>query len=370
MPIPFVDLKRQYAELQAEISDMVTQVLSGGTYILGPEVECFEKEWAAYCGVATAAGVATGTDALSLALIASGAVRKGHGDEVITSTLTSPYTALGIVNAGGVPVFADIDPDTYTLDPEKIETSVTSRTRAIVPVHLYGRMAEMEAISAIAKRRNLIVIEDAAQAHGARPADGIEGRYSMAAAYSFYPTKNLGAYGDGGAVISNDPSLIQRIKIMRQGGHAPALHSGTEGRNSRLDELQAAVMRIKLKRLDNWNDRRKRLAEIYTEALQSSTHFRTPTASESKADAHHLYVIQHPERNRLQQHLAAQGIETLIHYPQLLHQLPIFKDGNQRPLPIAEKIVGNLLSLPLYPQLEVTEVNEVIHAAHEYKNQM
>ena len=243
------------------------RVVGGGVYVLGREVEAFEEEWARDCGARGAAGVGSGTDALSLALIASEAVRPGRGDEVITSPLTAAYTALAIVKAGGVPVFADIDPDAYTLDPEAIRRAVTPRTRAVVPVHLYGQMAEMEAIADFAARQGLVVIEDAAQAHGARLRGRPVGAHSQAAAFSFYPTKNLGAYGDGGAVVSNDAALVERVKLLRQGGHARALREQVAGLNSRLDEFQAALLRVKLKHLPGWNERRRHLAASYHEAL-------------------------------------------------------------------------------------------------------
>src|SRR4051812_627634 len=255
MPVSFLDLRRQHEEVGDEVRAVVGRVLDGGTYILGREVEAFEREWARFCGAAAAAGVANGTDALALALLASGAVRPGRRDEVITAPLTAGYTALAVLNAGGVPVFADSDPETYTLDPRGLERALTPRTRAIVPVHLYGQMAEIEAVCEFAGRRGLVVVEGAAQAHGARVDGRRAGAWGHAAAFSFYPTKNLGAYGDGGAVTSNDANLIERVKELRQGGHPSALCGRIAGRNSRLDELQAALLRVKLKRLDAWNRR-------------------------------------------------------------------------------------------------------------------
>ncbi|HZS04931.1 MAG TPA: DegT/DnrJ/EryC1/StrS family aminotransferase [Blastocatellia bacterium] len=242
MRIPFLDLTRAHREVESEINDAIARVLGSGFYLLGPEMEAFEAEWAQFCGARGAAATANGTEALALALIASGAVRPGRGDEVITTPLTAAYTALAVISAGGVPVFADIDPQTYTLDPDAIEAAITPRTRAIMPVHLYGRMAEMAEISEIAARHDLIVIEDAAQAHGARTDDEWPGTHSLAAAWSFYPTKNLGAYGDGGAVTSNDTALIERIRVLRQGGQAAAIRGTVAGCNSRLDELHAAVV--------------------------------------------------------------------------------------------------------------------------------
>ena len=365
MLIPFLDLRRQFLEIEAEIAAATRRVLSGGIYILGPEVESFEEDWARFCGVAGAATVGNGTEALTLALVASRAVRQGKGDEVITSTLTSPYTALGIINAGGVPVFVDINPFTYTLDPEAVERAITPRTRAIVPVHIYGLMADMPAICEIASRRDLVVIEDAAQAHGARSAKYIPAT-ALAAAYSFYPTKNLGAYGDGGAVTSNDESLIKTIKLLRQGGHGSALERTEAGLNSRLDEVQAAILRAKVEHLNEWNDRRRRLAHMYTLALQESPQIQVPTTEESTSHARHLYVIQHEKRDSLRKHLADQGIETMIHYPFLLHHQPVFKQTTQRSLPVAERVVNQILSLPLYPQLQDTEIEKVIESVRGF----
>lgn len=366
MPIPFLDLKRQFSELETELNAAFKQSLERGVYVLGSEVEAFEKEWANFCGAPKCASVASGTDALTLALMTSGAVRPNDGNEVITSTLTAAYTALSIANAGGVPVFADIDPQTYTLDPSAIEKALTPRTRAIVPVHLYGRTANMKAICEIATRHNLIVIEDAAQAHGLSFPNIASAACSRAAIFSFYPTKNLGAYGDGGAVVSNDSSMIKQVKILRQGGHEQALQGSIAGLNSRLDELQAAVLRVKLKHLAAWNDERRRLAQIYDEGLKDSPLLRLPSVDETESHVFHLYVIQHPERDRLRQHLLERGIETLIHYPTLLHQQPLFRRAEQAALPVAESIVNKILSLPLYPQLKDEEAARIIEAILEF----
>jgi dTDP-4-amino-4,6-dideoxygalactose transaminase len=352
MQIPFLDLARQQQELDAEIKAAVVHVLEHGHYILGAEVAQFEDEWARVCGARAAAGVANGTDALTLALIASGAVRAGHNDEVITTPLTAGYTALAIRNAGGVPVFADLDPQRFTLAPAAIESAITAKTRAIVPVHLYGQLAAMEAINNIAQQHNLIVIEDAAQAHGASV-----GSFSRAATFSFKPTKNLGAWGDGGAVVSNDEALIARVKTLRQGGHWNALQSETAGRNSRLDELQAAILRVKLRHLQRWTERRRHLAAKYWAALQM-TSLLLPLLTDEHV--FHLFVVCHAERDSLRVQLQARGIETLIHYPYLLHQQPLFRRAEQAALPVAEQIVTEIFSLPLYPQLSDEEVNRVI----------
>lgn len=332
--------------------------MAGGVFILGREVEAFEEEWAGFCGVHGAAGVNSGTDALTLALIASRAVNKHRGDEVITSPLSAAYTSLAILNAGAVPVFADIDPQTYTLDPSAVERAITPRTRAIIPVHLYGQMADMHALRDVAARRGLVVIEDAAQAHGACVGGKRAGAHAHAAAFSFYPTKNLGACGDAGAVTSDDVALIERVKILRQGGHAAAISTGVEGRNSRLDEMQAALLRVKLQHLEKWNERRRSLARIYDQTLRD-TSLQLPATSAPEAHVHHLYVIQHTQRDRLRSHLKTHGIETLIHYPFLLHQQPLFQRSEQRTLPVAEDVASKILSLPLHPHLTEEETSEV-----------
>jgi len=366
MRIPFLDLRRAYRELEGELRAALSHVLAGGVYILGEEVEAFEDEWARFCEVTGAACVGNGTDALVLALLASGAVRPGCGDEVITSPLTAAYTALAIVNAGGVPVFADIDPATYTLDPGVLERAITLRTRAIVPVHLYGQMADVAAIGRLAERRALLVIEDAAQAHGARHDGKRAGAHGTAAAFSFYPTKNLGAYGDGGAVVSLDQKLVERVRTLRQGGHPSALAAGGAGRNSRLDAVQAALLRVKLSRLEAWTEQRRALAKLYDESLRG-TRLILPVNG-GPPHVYHLYVVQHPERDRLRAHLAARGIETLIHYPYLLHQQPLFGGGPQHVLPVAEEVASRVLSLPLYPQLERQEAQAVIEAILEFED--
>lgn len=370
MPVSFLDLKRGHEEVEDEVRAAVESVLAGGTYILGREVEAFEREWARFCGVRAAAGVANGTDALALALVAAGAVRPGKGDEVITTPLTAGYTALGILNAGGVPVFADVDPDTYTLDSRSLERALTKRTRAVVPVHLYGRMSDMEAVRHFATRRGLIVVEDAAQAHGARLPSLRPGTWSAAAAYSFYPTKNLGAYGDGGAVTSRFPGLIEMVKELRQGGHPAAMGRSVAGRNSRLDELQAAALRVKLRRLDAWNRRRRQLAGLYrTRLSRGAGRLVLPSTPRGpRAHVFHLYVVRHPERDRLRAHLAARGVETLIHYPAPLHLQKLFRRRAQPALPAAERLAGEILSLPLYPQLRDEELHAVADAVIEFEN--
>jgi len=369
MQVPFLDLRRQHREIESEVNSALARVISGGAFILNGEVESFETEWARFCGVRQAVATNSGTDALALALIASGALSRGANHEVITTPLTAGYSALAILSAGGVPVFADVNPRTYTLDPESVEKAITPRTRAIVPVHIYGQMADMEGICQVASRHGLVVIEDAAQAHGAESLGKRAGSYGMAGAFSFYPTKNLGACGDGGAVISNDVRLCEQVKSLREGGHLKALQTVAIGRNSRLDEIQAAVLGIKLRYLADWNLRRQGFAEKYFEELQGAgSSLILPHASASEAHVYHLFVVQHENREALRAHLAAQGIETMIHYPFLLHQQPLFSRRQQRPLPVAEGLVKRIFSLPLYPQINVDELLAVSRAICEFES--
>lgn len=365
--IRFLDLTRQHREIEIGLLEAVTRVAHAGRFILGGEVEAFETEWGAYCAVPKAAGVASGTDALALALVSTSAVRPGRDDEVITSPLTSSYTAIAILKAGGVPVFADIDPETFTLDAKAVSRAITPRTRAVVPVHLYGQLCDMNALCDTAARHGLIVVEDAAQAHGAKLGGRLAGAFGAAGAFSFYPTKNLGACGDAGAVVSADPVVIERVKSLRTGGDREALQEGPLGWNSRLDEMQAAILRVKLPYLDKWNEKRRSLARLYTDELRDIPQLQLPAASSEEAHVRHLYVVQHPERDRLRSHLSARGIETLIHYPFLLHQQPLLRCSTQTALPIAEKIAPRLLSLPLYPELQIEEAQEVVSAIRSFE---
>jgi dTDP-4-amino-4,6-dideoxygalactose transaminase len=368
MQVPFLDLRRQQSEIDSEANSALAGVISSGAFILNGEVESFETEWARFCGVRAAAATNSGTDALALALLASGAFPRGEGHEVITSPLTAGYSALAILSAGGVPVFADIDPRTYTLDPEGLEKAITPRTRAIVPVHIYGQMADMEGICQVAARHGLAVIEDAAQAHAAMSLGKRAGAHGLAAAFSFYPTKNLGAYGDGGAVTSNDVRLCEQVKSLREGGQLGALQGGVTGRNSRLDEIQAAVLRVKLRYLEEWNLRRLNLAKMYCEEFAvKGSRLVLPYTSEAGSHVYHLFVVQHENREDLRAHLTGQGIETMIHYPFLLHQQPLFRRRHQRPLPVAEGLVKRILSLPLYPQLKADELLAVSRAVCEFE---
>ena len=366
MKVQFLELKRQLVSIGDEIAEAITRVLDSGTYILGEEVHSFESEWASFCGAGGAVGVATGTDAIALALKATGAVRDGQNDEVITTTLTAGYTALAIQLAGGIPVFADINPYDYTIDPQSIVDSITPRTRAIVPVHIHGRMADMSSICLIAEKHGLIVVEDGSQAHGAKSDSKSAGAYGEAGAFSLYPTKNLGGFGDGGIVTARDSRALERVKTLRQGGHYEALQSSEIGVNSRLDEMQAAILRVKLRHLQSWNQERQRIARVYNSSLDRIPFIQLPKVADPLSHVFHLYVISHPRRDDLRNYLGKNGIETLIHFPFLLHEQPHFKHSREVPLPVAERVRSTILSLPLNPWMSTDEVNYVIEVMNRF----
>jgi dTDP-4-amino-4,6-dideoxygalactose transaminase len=366
--MPFLDLQREYRRLQPELAPVVQRVLASGHYILGREVEKFERQWTGYCGVPFGVMVASGTDALTLALEASEAVTPGAGDEVITSAHGSPYTAMAIVRAGARPVFADIDPETWLTTPSTLERALTPRTRAIVPVHLYGLPCEMVGILDLARRYGLAVIEDACQAHGARYRAGEwqrVGGLGLAGAFSFYPTKNLGCFGDAGIIVSKDKELIGRARLLSSGGQRVRDHAIVPGYNSRGDELQAAILNCKLPHLDEWNERRRALAARYRESLRLPG-LQFQAVPEGTEHACHLFVVRHRHRDRLRAHLREKGFETMIHYPVALHRQPAFADSSQPRLPEAERAADEVLSLPLQPDLSDAEVEKVADAVNEF----
>jgi dTDP-3-amino-3,4,6-trideoxy-alpha-D-glucose transaminase len=377
LQIPFVDFRRQDPALRAEIEAAMARVVASGWYILGPEVEAFEREWAAACGAKGAVGVANGTEAITIALLASGAVEPGRGDEVVTSALSAGYTALAILRAGAVPVFADVDPETALVSRESLERALTPRTRALLPVHLYGQMVDLAAIGELAAARGLVVIEDACQAHGASldqsrlgDAGGKRaGAYARAGAHSFYPTKNLGGIGDGGALVSDDEGLIARARVLRYGGQAKTyVHSDPLGINSRLDELQAAILRTKLPRLRGWTAERQTLARRYLGGLLTSkAGLGLPAPLAATRHAYHLFVVRTAHRDALRAHLAEQGVQALIHYPHALHRQPAFAPFARGPLPRAESLADSVLSLPLYPGMREAEVDQVIAAIDSFR---
>lgn len=364
MVIPVFDLQRQYAMLKPELDAAITGVLARGRFILGEEVAAFEQEFAAYCGVTQAVGVGSGTEALHLALAAAGI---GPGDEVITVAHTAVATVAAIELTGAQPVLVDIDPVRYTLDPAQLTAALTPRTRAIIPVHLYGCPADLEPILTLARRHGLLVVEDCAQAHGACYQGRRVSGWGDMAAFSFYPTKNLGAYGDGGAVVTNDPQLAERVRLLRQYGWQERYVSHLKGLNSRLDELQAAILRVKLRHLDEWNTARRAMAARYTERLAGSG-LGLPVAPPDTEPVYHLYVVRHPHRDALQAHLQARGIGTLVHYPVPVHLQPAYADLGYGPgcLPATEAAAREVLSLPLYPELGWGELDTVCDAVDDF----
>lgn len=366
--IPFQDLEREYLATQADLEPALLKVFASGKYILGEETTELEERWAEYCGTSGAVLVGNGTDALTIALGASGVIRAGRGDEVITSALGSAFTGLAILRAGARPVFADVDPETLLLTPATLERVLTPKTRAIIPVHLYGLPCDMAGIMELARRHHLAVIEDACQAHGARVcADGWRraGSVGLAGAYSFYPTKNLACLGDAGAIVSSDRGLIERAHILRNGGQQDRDYTLLEGLNSRCDEIQAAILNRKLPCLDGWNELRRSLAARYRQRLRLPG-LRFQAVPPDREPVYHLFVIRHRRRDRLQAHLRKRGIETLIHYRMALHRQPAFENPAQPPCPEAEQAVSEILSLPLYRTLSESALEKVVHAVNEF----
>jgi len=354
----------QFLSHEGEIRQALDRVLSKGWYVLGDEVRAFEQEFASFLGLPHAVGVASGTDAIALALLSCG-VRPG--DEVITVSHSAVATAAAVEQIGALPVFADIDPSTRCLDPELIPQLVSPRTRAVLPVHVYGQPAPMPRIMALAARHGLKVVEDCAQAHGAEIEGKKVGSFGDAAAFSFYPTKNLGAIGDGGAVATANPDIANDLRARREYGWQERYISAFPGLNSRLDELQAAILRVKLPYLERDNQRRREIARRYDEAL-SGTAIATPAAIPGTRHAMHLYVLECAERDRLQQHLNSHGIGTARHYPAPIHLQPAYRGrtrGGDR-LPATEALYGRLVSLPMYPELKDQEVERVAAALAAY----
>ncbi len=368
--VPFGDLKRQHADLRAALHTAMERVLASGWYILGAEVQAFEEEFATYCGTADCVGVANGTDALYLALAA---LDIGPGDEVITVANAGMYQMTAILQTGARPVLVDSDPHTHTLDVQTLPAAITPRTRAVLPVHLYGRLANMPAMTAIATHHGLAVVEDAAQAHGAWAVDDQgqvrkAGNWGTCGCFSFYPTKNLGALGDGGAIVTADPRLAGRLRRLRQYGWSnPYVTTEIGGRNSRLDEVQAAILRVKLRYLDQWNTLRRERAAWYADVLRDAPLDLPP---DDPGHVYHLYVITSDERDALQEHLRLAGIGTAIHYPVPAHLQPAYAHLGYPPdmLPHTCQQAQRILSLPLYPELTRAEVEQVAAAIWAYRH--
>jgi dTDP-4-amino-4,6-dideoxygalactose transaminase len=364
--IPCANPKAQYLAHKQEIDDAVNRVLESGYYILGNEVRAFEEEFAAYLGVNHAVGVGNGTEALHLALVACGI---GHGDEVATVSHTAVATVAAIELAGARPVFVDIDPVTYNLDPGFLKKAITSKTKAVIPVHLYGHPAPMEEILAIARDYSLCVIEDCAQAHGATYRGKRVGSFGDMACFSFYPTKNLGALGDGGMVVTNDEKLAENSRLLREYGWKDRYVSHIPGWNTRLDEIQAAILRVKLNYIDTDNAVRARLAKSYCEGLTgASSSLVLPTAREGAMHVYHLFVIRVLDRGSLLNFLGEKGIGAAIHYPVPVHQQPAY-DGFSGELPQTEHVTKEILSLPMYPELTKDEICSVSDAVRVFFKQ-
>lgn len=361
--IPCANPKAQYLSYRDDINSAIQRVLDSGWYVLGEEVIRFEKEFAQFNAVSHAVGVGSGTDALHIALRA---LDIGQGDEVITTAHTAVATASAIDLAGAKPIFVDIEPDFFTIDPDLIEDAITPKTKAIIPVHIYGQPCDMDAIMRIAQKHDLKVIEDCAQAHGAKYNHKRVGSIGDVGCFSFYPTKNLGAIGDGGALVTNDDQLGKKIKLIREYGWEERYISSKEGWNSRLDELQAAILRVKLKNLDKDNNFRQQHAKKYNELLKDLP-IELPKKRETCTHVYHLFVIKVDKRDRLKEYLGKNGVNTTIQYPVPVHQQKYFQNlCDEQSLPVTEKAAKNILSLPMYPELEEKEINKVSNILKDY----
>ena len=369
MEIPLLDLKGQYQSIKKEIDKVLTKVVDSQYFILSDEVKALESEIAEYCGTTHAVGVASGTDALILALRALGV---GEGDAVITTPFTFFATAESISILGAKPVFVDIDPETYNIDPEKIEEYLRGkgqgvRVKAIIPVHLYGQCSDMERIMDIAKKYDLKVMEDCAQAIGATRNGREAGSFGVAGALSFFPSKNLGGFGDGGMVVSSDAFLVERIAKLRVHGSTQQYIHDEIGYNSRLDSLQAAILRVKLKKLDSWLDGRRAVAERYNEAL-SSLNLNIPKVAEGNTHTYHQYTVSCNDRDGLLKHLNDNGIAARVYYPVTLHLQPCYKDlgYSKGDFPVSENAAEKVLSLPVYPELSDEQIGYIINSVKEF----
>lgn len=365
MQVPFVDLRLDAAEVWEDILAAVTAAVEGGRYILGPEVQAFERDFAAFCEVPYAVGVASGTDALLLACMAAGL---GAGDKVIVPANTFIATFDGVSRSGAIPVPVDPDPDLYTLDAASVEAALDSSTRAVMPVHLYGQFADIEDLASLCADRGLVLIEDAAQAHGARFNGRRAGSFGAAGCFSFYPSKNLGALGDGGALVTTDEATADAVRMLRDYGQARKNEHSRIGLNSRLDEVQAAALRVKLGILDAGNEKRARAAGLYREGLASLGDVVTPAVREGSDHIYHLFIIRCTDRDRLRDHLAEKEISTGLHYPIPAHMQPAysFLGYGRGDFPVTERLCGEILSLPMFPSITPVQIEYVCDAIKSF----
>jgi len=362
--IPLVDLKAQYRTIRTELEPAVLKVLESGGYILGPEVAAFEEEFAAYCGASHAVAVNTGTSALHLALLAAGVQ---PGDDVITTPFTFVASVAAIRYAGARPVFVDIDPLTFAIDAGRLEAAITPRTTAILPVHLYGQMADMDTIMEIARRHGLPVIEDACQAHGAEYRGRRAGSIGLSGCFSFYPGKNLGACGEGGIVVTNDEAQARSMRMLRDWGQSKRYHHDVKGYNYRMDAIQGAILRVKLRHLESWTEARRSHARAYATLLAGSRLARTPVEARDRRHVFHIYALRSPDRDRLQRILEAAGVQTGLHYPIPVHLQRAHRDLGYTAgqFPLAEAAAREVLSVPIYPEMTRSQIEYVVDAMHE-----
>lgn len=366
--VPFLDLHEQYADIKEEIDAAIRRVLDSTCFVLGREVEAFEASFAEYCEVQHAIAVNSGTSALHLALLAAGI---GPGDEVITTPMTFVATTAAILYAGATPVFVDIDPRTRNIDARQLESAITARTKAILPVHLHGLMADMASISTTAEDHGLIVIEDAAQAHGAEHRGRRAGSIGRLGCFSFYPGKNLGAYGEGGAVVTNDSELADTMRTLRDWGQSAKHHHVLKGYNYRMDALQAAILGVKLARLEAWTEARRARAALY-DSLLATSHVRIPCNDNAFRHVYHVYAVELAGRDAARQRLEQAGVGYSIHYPVPVHLQPAYREFGHGTgsFPAAERFAAETLSLPIYPELSVQQIERVAGLLHDLPDEM
>jgi len=360
--VPFLDLKAQYRGIRDEVNAAILNVVESGQFVLGDAVEAFEKNFAAYCNVEHAVALNSGTSALHVALLAA---EIGPGDEVITVPMTFVATTAAVLYAGATPVFVDVDPVTWTMDPAAIKAAVTAKTRAILPVHLHGRMADMGAIMAVAQRHDLIVIEDAAQSHGADHHDRRAGSIGAVGCFSFYPGKNLGAYGEGGAAVTNDAGLARRMRALRDWGQEGKYNHVMHGFNYRMDGIQGAVLDVKMRHIEGWTEARRAHAARYNEMFAAlGLDLGLPAPEGNSRHVWHVYAVRMKERDRVASCLKDRGVATGIHYPVPVHMQPAYRDRGYRQgnLPISERLAAEFLSLPIFPEMSNDQIDEVVEA--------